>query len=1103
MKKTVFFIITSVVILGSCNRNTDALFEVHEGTELGIDFQNTITTNDTLNALTFEYIYNGSGVGVGDFNKDGLDDLFFGGNQVSSELYLNQGNMRFKKTTTESKLNTNRWITGVSVIDINTDTWPDLYLSVAGPRGSNMENLLFINKGLTNGIPVFEEQAAAYGLNDSSYSTMAAFFDYDRDGDNDMYLVNNWLESFNRNNLRPKRVNSEAESTDKLYRNNSNGTFTDVSSTAGITIEGYGLGINISDLNFDGWPDVYVANDFMSNDLIWINQKNGTFRNMASKYLKHQTHNGMGTDIADFNNDGLPDIVVVDMLPPGHERQKMMTPGQNYDHFHMSEALGYEPQYMRNTLQLNRGLSEDSIVRFSEIAFMAGVSRTDWSWAPLFTDFDNDGHKDLFIANGYRKDVTNLDFIFFGLQQASPFGTPEKRKQKFDKELENLNDVKISNYFFRNTGSLKFDDKTKAWGAEVATFSNGAVYVDLDNDGDQDLVTSNIDQPSTIYENLSAQKNENHYIRLTSSNPSDFNQKISIYTKGVKQFQEVTPYRGFQSSVMNVTHFGVGKNTKVDSIEIFWPDNKTLVLKDIPVDTLIQYSKSEAVAPKKIHLELLPPTLLSRIPMTPAVHKESSAPEIKVTRTLLHELSRYGPCLAAGDVNADGLDDFFVGGEIGQAAKLFIRKRSGDFAITTLPIDSTHEDGGATFFDADGDRDLDLYVAMHHGAAQEQNVHKVFMNDGGGNFSLAEGMIPEIRSIASCIASSDFDGDGDTDLFIAGRIQSSKYPESPKSFLLENRNGKYTDVTESVSKDLVRPGMISSAAWADVDGNRKLDLIIAGEWMPIRIFLNEGNHFAEATAKFGLSNLTGWWNCIEVADVNRDGFPDIIGGNTGTNSFFEPTSEHPVKLIAKDFDDNGSIDPLIAYYNPVEDDYFLVHNRLVLLDQIPRLKKRFETFHQFATTPFAKIFSQEELEGAIQLETKTLASIVLMNNKGESFTASPLPEHAQLSTINDMVTHDVNNDGHLDIIAIGNSYEQETLYGRYDASLGIVLLGNSTGTWKAVRNQASGLLAEKSAKAIVLLKTENGFETVITNNSGPVECYRLQHPTSFNPLASQ
>jgi len=1091
MRSTFFLIFTLLIFFSCSSKKEGKLFRIHSGNELGIDFQNTIITNDTLNAVTYEYIYNGSGVGVGDFNNDGLSDLFFGGNQVSSRLYLNEGNLKFKDITHQANVTTNQWITGVSVVDINADGLDDLYLSVAGKNlGESRRNLLFVNQGMKDGAPVFIESAKAYGLDDESYSTMAAFFDYDKDGDLDMYLVNNWLEQYNRNNLRPKRIDGEAESTDCLYRNNGNNTFTNVSREAGILIEGYGLGVNICDINQDSWPDVYVSNDFLSNDLIWVNQHDGTFKNKAGEYLKHQTHNGMGVDIADFNNDGLPDIVEVDMLPPDHKRQKLMTPGQNYDNFHMAIQLGYQPQYMRNTLQLNRGKQADDRVLFSEMAFMAGVAKTDWSWAPLFADFDNDGFKDIFIGNGYRKDVTNLDFIFFGMEQ-SPFGTDEGRQKKYWETLEKLAEVKTTNHVYRNTGTLQFEDKTEAWGVKLPTYSNGAAYADFDNDGDLDLITNNIDQEVIFYENdMNNQKEKNHFIQIVSKERTSLNQKIWVYTNGISQYQELTPYRGFQSTVVNYFHFGLGQNERVDSIRIQWPDYAELKLRNVKADTILVFSKSDAkLLPQKIEHEET--KLFERVDLSSYKHKETSSADTKITRTLLHELSRYGPCLAAGDINGDKLDDFFVGGEVGAASRLFVQHLNGTFKSKSFSADSTREDGAALFFDADNDGDLDLYIAaVSPSIALQASYHQLFKNDGSGNFSLTNAL-PKINVSASCIESADYDGDGDLDLFVGGRIKTNEYPLPPRSYVLRNDNGKFVDVTNELNIDLESPGMVSSAVWADVDGDSKPDLVVAGEWMPIRIFKNDGRKFKEVTKEFGLQNSRGWWNCLKAVDLNHDGFIDIVAGNTGMNSYFQPTPSRPIEIVAKDFDKNGSIDPIVTYFNPVDNDRFMTHNRLVIIDQIPAIKKRFETFGEFAATPFEKVFTKKELKGAFTSKVNSLASVVLSNNKGKSFIIEILPEVAQLSVVNDILIEDLNNDGNMDVMLIGNNYAQETLFGRYDASIGTILLGDGKMHWKNLEANKSGFLVEGDARYIRSVKTAEGKIVIVTNNNDSLNIFKV------------
>jgi hypothetical protein len=1091
MRRVSILICAAALMLACTSKKNQKLFEIYQGSELGISFQNTIVTSDTFNAVTFEYIYNGSGVGVGDFNQDGLPDLFFGGNQVSSQLYINQGDLKFKDVTQQANVSTDRWVTGVSVVDINADGLEDIYLSVAGKTNTNRKNILFINQGSKGGMPQFKEMAKSYGLDDDRYSTMAAFFDYDKDGDLDMYLVNNWLESFNRNNLRKVRMNGEAESTDQLYRNNGDGTFSNVSREVGILIEGYGLGVTICDINQDSWPDVYVSNDFMSNDLIWVNQQDGTFKNLAGEYLKHQTHNGMGVDIADFNNDALPDIMEVDMLPPDHKRQKLMTAGQNYDHFHMAIQLGYQPQYMRNTLQLNRGKLPDGGVAFSEIAFMAGVAKTDWSWAPLFADFDNDGWKDIFIGNGYRKDVTNLDFIFFSMK-GNPFGTPEARRKKYLSKLAELEEVQTTNYVFRNTGSLAFEDVTKTWGAEFPTYSNGAAYADFDNDGDLDLVTNNIDQEVVFYKNvLNEQREKNNFLQVRPADTKSLNQKIWVYTYGLQQYQELTPYRGFQSSVSGYAHFGLGENSLVDSVIIEWTDGARAKYTDVKPNTVLIFSRADA-RPYTENIQEKKESYFQKYSPVSYTHIEKSPSDIKVTRTLLHELSRYGPCIAAGDVNADSLDDLFIGGEVGTASRLFIQRPDGTFSSKTIVQDSIREDGAAHFFDADADGDLDLYVASAcPSISEEAAVHQLYFNDGKGNFVVSN-TLPVIRTSASCVISSDFDKDGDLDLFVGGRITPLQYPLPPRSYILQNKKGTFTDITAQVNPQLENPGMVASAVWADYNNDKKMDLILTGEWMPVRIFKNDTNKFIEVTNEMGLKNTDGWWNCLQAADLNNDGYIDLIAGNTGRNSYFQPTMENPLQLIAKDFDSNGSVDPVITYFNSVEQERFIVHNRMVLIDQIPPMKKRFETFTQYATTPFDKAFRKDELDRAYQVQAFTLASCVLVNNKGTKFEAVELPEIAQLSSINDILTEDINLDGHTDLLLIGNSYSQETLFGRYDASLGTLLLGNSKLQWKNDSPSAPRIPAGGNAKYIRMLRTHHGKAFVVANNNSAIDFFNLK-----------
>ncbi len=1032
-------VISVILLLYSCQKNDSSkLFEIINPEYSNLQFSNDISIDSNFNALAYEYIYNGSGVGVGDFNNDGLPDLFFGGNQVSSRLYLNKGDFTFEDITERAGVNTDRWCTGISVVDINNDGWKDIYISVAGYNKTpeQMKNMLFIHQGLNeNGTPLFVESAEQYGLADTGYSTQAAFFDYDKDGDLDMYLLTNALEKELRSKLRPKRVHGEAASTDRLFQNQGDNHFIDVSASAGIQIEGYGLGVNISDLNGDAWPDVYAANDFFSNDLMWINQKDGTFVNEAGKYLSHQTHNGMGVDIADFNNDQLPDIAVLDMLPENHYRQKMMIPYVNRDRFKMNNNFDYEDQYMRNTLQLNRGS------KYSEIGNLSGIAATDWSWSVLFADFDLDMKKDIFISNGYRKDVTNLDYINYSSYNQL-FGTVDAKTQQAVKDLENTPDVPLSNYIFRNRGDLTFEDMTEKWGLNFKTFSNGAAFADLDNDGDLDLIANNIDQPASIYKN-NAESLHNNYIKikLAHSDPvKNLNSKVLLFSSGEIQLQELSPYRGYKSTVEDIIIFGVDTFSIIDSISVIWSDETTTTLRKVASNQFLEITQSSSTP--LLTSKDQRPSIFDMVPDNAGLnfhHLSNNHDDLKIQRTLPHEHSKIGPAIAVGDINNDGLEDVFTGGNLDQESFFWVQNTDETFS-SIQSNDLACQAADALFLDVDGDGDLDLYVVAGGTAGgRDGNAYqdRLLINHNGTFIDETSQRLPSIESSGSVVKSSDIDQDGDPDLFVGGRIVPTMYPTAPESYILINEKGVFKKETADSWK---QPGMVTDARFTDLDGDHHQDLIIVGEWTPIQFYsmTSEGLIRKEVNLQY-LDGTTyasdGWWFHVEVADLDDDGDMDLLVGNLGENTTLEATDQYPLEIYAADFDNNGVIDPLISCY--INGQKHLLHERDLLINQIPAMKRRFPSYSRYAESSFSQILTPEEQEKAQHLQAFTLKSAILENKGNWSFTVHPLPNISQLSPIMSSQFRDFNGDGTLDILTVGNfSAAETTQIGKHDASQG-------------------------------------------------------------------
>lgn len=1086
-----------------------------------IDFSNKITESDSLNLFMDEYMYNGSGVGVGDFNNDGLPDLFFCGSMVSSRLYINKGSLVFEDVTVAAGLQTTGikmagGCTGVSIVDINNDGFLDIYVCVSHSRDPDRrKNMLFINDGKLH----FTEEAEAYGLADTGYSTQAAFLDYDKDGDLDMYLLDHEIYSHTANDLRPKDTSGNAPAEDRLYRNDGapgrmmHPVFHDVSASAGIREDGYGLGVVVSDINGDGWPDIYVANDYLANDLLWLNRGDGRFTNVIAAALRHQSYNSMGTDAADINNDGLPDLAVVDMLPETNERKKMMFSATSQAKFDMQQRFGYEPSYVRNMLQLNCGVRATRTAEgtrrtpgppegtpfFSEIGQLAGIFQTDWSWSVLMADLDNDGWKDIYITNGLGKDVTNNDYATFAAatEGGYTFGASAPKKKDISamrKALDKYGSVKMKSYLFHNNGGYTFSDVSSQSGIVVPAIVNGAVYVDLDNDGDLDLVTNNINEDAFVWRNdirASAKDSTHNFLavqlRGPAGNVGGLGCKVLVFDNGRRQLLEESPVRGFSSSVDGRLYFGVGNARSVDSLYVQWLDGRVQVIKDVKTDQWITVWYGDAI-------QQLPATQIS-IPLfkqQPGIefkHKETPHYDFGDHQPVLQKYSQMGPCIATGDVNGDGLEDLFVGGAANQSGKIYIQQPNGAFTGTDLVQNlKPEEDLGAIFFDADGDKDLDLLIT---GGSTEFGVPKynqprLYLNDGHGRFMLSPDALPVITDITKAIAVTDYDEDGDMDVFIGGRLSPGEYPQSPGSYILQNDHGKFMDVTATVCPALAvgrstrgssvggqpGPGMITDAVFTDIDGDKKPDLVVCGEWMGIRFFRNKGKGFEEMT---GVPGMHGLWRCIQAVDLDKDGDVDLVVGNMGLNNKYGATAARPMMLYAKDMDNNGTMELVPAYYIKDRSGEYQLYpalDRNQLAQETPVVKKKYLLHKDYSTVTMAQLKDDFGGDGWMELKCETAASVWLENLGGGRFKIHELPLEAQFAPLNSIVAEDVDGDGSIDLIVAGNEYQTEAGAGRYDASYGLVLRGDSKGGFTPMDVAGSGLVLDGDIRDMKIIRTE-------------------------------
>ena len=1112
MKKVLFLALPSLLLMacgGSSNsgdsENSDTTltsqesmsFETLDATQTGIDFQNSVSETEAFNFYTYEYIYNGGGVAVGDINNDGLTDIYFTGNQVEDKLYLNKGNMVFEDITKTAfdKTANEGWHTGVTMVDINGDGWLDVYVCRSGdPEDKTLlQNLLFIN----NQNNTFTEKGAEYGVNIQKRSTHAAFFDYDNDGDLDCYVLNHPIKSPGERFVSVnefKRLKKYGEDAD-VFLENQNGKFVDVSAKAGIENNCFGLGVAVSDLDGNGFADVYISNDYQDPDFMYMNNGDGTFSQEITERTKHISNYSMGNDMADFNNDGYIDIMTVDMAAEDHVRSKRNMGAMSTQNFWSLVLVGFHYQYMFNGLQMNNGDGT-----FTEVAQVAGVSKTDWSWAPLFADFDNDGYKDLFVTNGYRREARDNDYTINYLTKEK-----EGKLGDFQERLELMPTTKIFNYIYKNEGDIHFTKKTEDWNFDQPVNSNGAAFADFDNDGDLDLVVNNMEEVSFIMENKL--ESNNNYVRFKITgdltNQNAIGAKVKITMGDQIQYQELHVSRGYQSSIENILHFGIGTNEKIDKVEITWLNGKTLVKNDLDVNKLYTFSLKDANAnaipseKQKTYFTNINDSILSFI------HMEEMLNDFESEILLPHKMSQLGPFISKGDVNGDGLEDIYISGAADFQGKLFLQVAGRGFVEKNGPWvqEKRREEMGSLFFDADGDGDLDLYVVS---GGNEYNYNspmmhdQLYINDGKANFiNESKLRLPLMETSGQRLVAADYDQDGDIDLLVPGRQTPGYYPFAPRTYLLQNDGkGIFTDVTSQTLNpnalpshlSLMGPGMVTDALFDDFDVDGDLDIVMVGEWMPVCFFKNENGIFSDVTSEYNPAREIGWWYSISKGDFNGDGKNDYVAGNVGANNKFHPSKDKPLEIYCHDFDENGTYDIVLAKYQ--DNICYPVRGRQCSSEQMPFIQEKFPTYADYASADVSAIYGQETLNKALHYSATNFYSMVfLSSNKG--FETKQLPVYAQLGPINKSLCLDVNKDGNLDIVAAGNNYAAEVETIRYDGGRGVVLLGDGQGNFTQLSPQESGFFEMSDCKDMTQVSV--GGRTVIlsVSNSAKAKSFIL------------